>query len=199
MPEEGWDNQYENHDIIRLDCSRFIWPKYSFIRKCTKNYFDNENQKVKEKKTKNNDCNKYELKEMNVKPENKYSQNVRECSRRSLENDVTSHSALKQTSSCSSSSISHHNSTKKIKIEVVNQIPNTSSQVIESEDHTKFFRNSPTNNLSDIGKKRNRDVIYSDEEGSDACDGSDDDQCGNALFFQVSKYGGAVRTVRNIA
>lgn len=194
MPEEGWDNQYENHDIVRLDCSRFIWPKYSFIRKCTKNYFDNE--KGKGKNTKNNDFTKCELKEKNVKLEKKCFENVRECSRRSLENDVTSHSALNQTSSCSSSSTAHNNTTKNNGF--MNSIPNTSMQVIKSEDHTKFFRNSPTNNLSDVGKKRNRDVIYSDEEGSDACDGSDDDQCGNALFFQVSKYGGAVRTVRNI-
>ena len=196
MPEEGWDNQYENHDIIRLDCSRFIWPKYSFIRKCTKNYFDNK--KEKEKKSENKDCNKYEFKENNVKLENKYSENVRECSRRSLENDVTSHSALNQTSSCSSST-AHNNTTKNNRL--MDQIPNTSIQVMKSEDHTKFFRNSPINNLSDIGKKRNRDIIYSDEEGSDACYGSDDDQCGNSLFFQVSKYGGAghtVRTVRNI-
>ena len=182
MPEEGWDNHYENHDIIRLDCSRFIWPKYSFIRKCKKNYFDNEKEKEKEKgkriRIKNNDCMKSELKEKNVKLENKYSENVRD------------YSALNQTSS-SSRSTAHDNTTKNN--QVMNQITKTSMQDIKSENHSNYFKNSPINNLTDIGKKRSRDAIYSDEEGSDACDGSDDDQCGNALFFQV-RYGGAVRT-----
>ena len=186
MPEEGWDNHYENHDIIRLDCSRFIWPKYSFIRKCTTNYFDYE--KKKDKKAKKVNCIKCELNEKNVNLENKHSENVREFS------------ALYQTSSSSSSSSSSsitNNNTSKSN-QVMNQLRNTSMQAIKSENRTNYSKNSPMNNLTDIGKKRNRDVIYSDEEGSDACDGSDDDQCGNALFFQVSKYGLAVRTVRTV-
>ena len=34
MPEESWTEHYEKHDLLRLDCSRYIWPKLSFIRKC---------------------------------------------------------------------------------------------------------------------------------------------------------------------
>ena len=38
MPEEGWDNQYENHDIIRLDCSRFICFAASYRMHCMYRY-----------------------------------------------------------------------------------------------------------------------------------------------------------------
>lgn len=211
MPEDGWEKQYENHDIIRLDCSRFIWPKYSFIRKCLKNYLDLEKLKISKngeniKKDKNSKCSKNYEDDKRGTSENgvvyKHTKeekgkfdvtendvNIRGCTEYihkeekvdSMHDSVTSHSVSNNTTSSST-----HNYTKRN--DITNPMGNIRVQIIKSEDHPNSFKNNENNvksNSLDIGKKRNRDVIYSDED-SGSNEGSDDDQCGNALFFKVS-------------
>lgn len=206
MPEDGWEQQYEKHDIIRLDCSRFIWPKFSFIRKCLKNYLDLEKLKI----SKNGETSKYSkndedgkrgtnengvvykhIKEEKVKCDNKNDVNVRGRTEYihkhekvdSMYDSVTSHSVFNDITSRST-----HNNTKRNGI--TNPMANNRTQIIKSEDHPNSFQNNTKSTLLDIGKKRTRDVIYSDED-SGSNEGSDDDQCGNALFFKVS-------TVQNV-
>ena len=77
MPEETWAEHYENHDLLRLDCSRYIWPKLSFIRKCaTLSNFGIEKKMLIEKNTlKNiqstdrNDTDSYTKRELNIMSE----------------------------------------------------------------------------------------------------------------------------------
>jgi hypothetical protein len=207
MPEDGWEKQYEKHDIIRLDCSRFIWPKYSFIRKCLKNYLDLEKLKISKysensKKDKNSKYSKNDendkrgtnengvvykhIKEEKVKFDSKNDVNVRcrmEYTHKqekvdSMYDSVTSHSVSKNTTSSSTHNYTTKNST-------TNPMANNRTQIIKSEGHPNSSKNNVKSNSHDIGKKRTRDVIYSDED-TGSCEGSDDDQCGNALFFKVS-------------
>jgi hypothetical protein len=207
MPEDGWEKQYEKHDIIRLDCSRFIWPKYSFIRKCLKNYLDLEKLKISKysensKKDKDSKYSKNDeddkrgtnengvvyrhIKEEKVKFDNKNDVNGRGLTEYTLKHEkvdlthvsVTSHSVSNNITSSST----HNNTTKN---NITNIMANNRAQIIKSKDHPDSFKNNMKSTAHDIGNKRTRDVIYSDED-SGSNDGSDDDQFGNALFFKVS-------------
>lgn len=201
MPEDGWEKQYEKHDIIRLDCSRFIWPKYSFIRKCLKNHLDLEKIKISkngensknDKMDKNDKNDKNEngvgnrhIKKEKVKFDDKNDLTVRDCTGYSHKQEKID----SMTVSVTSHSVSNDNtssSTHNTRNDIINQMAYNRTQIIKSEDASSSSKNTLTlkcNSLG-VGKKRNRDVLYSDED-SGSCEGSDDDQCGNALFFKVS-------------
>ena len=166
MPEESWTDHYEKHDLLRLDCSRYIWPKLSFIRKCsTLSNFGIE-------------------KKMQI--EKNRLQNILTSDR----NNTDSHTKSNRNLTLERNENYPHNK------ENLKNAKNSGLSKCETISEDFLFekrRNSPER--EDLRKKQfsgekrprqsGQNVLYSDDELQE--DSSEDDDNGMSLFFRVSK------------
>ena len=165
MPEESWTDHYEKYDLLRLDCSRYIWPKLSFIRKCaTLSNFGVEKKILIEK-------------------------NALKNFQSSDGNNTDSHTKSNLSLSSERNEIYPHN---KENLKNAKKFGSSKCETISEDFLFEKRRNSPER--EDLRKKQfssekrirrgGQNVLYSDDEMQE--DSSEEDDNGMSLFFRVS-------------
>ena len=164
MPEDKWTEHYEKHDLLRLDCSRYIWPKLSFIRKCASLNNYGEENKILQNKNKN----------------------IQLLNKNNTDYDSRTKSTVKHfpEKSDGSHNKENHKNTK-ISAEI------SKCETIEEDSLFDKHRNNQEKSLQNRQlsvekrpRKSAQNVLYSDDELKEYS--SDEDDNGTSLFFKVS-------------
>ena len=144
MPEDSWTEFYDKYDVLRLDCSRYIWPKLSFIRKCVA--LSLLKKEIIEKKRE-----KLKIEKENISPILNDSQNKDNMfSAREISDDTKNNSPIYGNKSSS------FTNSKLLKFEM------------HRNSHEKLKKKSP------VKRKRNRESAYSEDEEEEGSSEEDD-------------------------